>query len=111
MDALADLHGLALRQAGLEAREQQVLEDILAGRSQGMRSVSASARRNFRRTVEEQGQEEAVRQLLAVALRQQRARMSGEDKKYAERKARQEGYRRNTTEFTARVNALLAGQP
>ena len=93
------------------AREQQVLEDILAGRSQGMRSVSASARRNFRRTVEEQGQEEAVRQLLAVALRQQRARMSGEDKKYAERKARQEGYRRNTTEFTARVNALLAGQP
>lgn len=101
----------AARRAYEGEREKQVLEDILTGRSQGLRSVSAGARRNFRRTVEEQGEEEAVRQLLAVALRQQRARMTAEDKKFAERQARQEGYRRNTEAFKARVKQIEAGQP
>jgi hypothetical protein len=101
----------AARRAYEGEREQQVLEDILTGRSQGLRSVSASARRNFRRTVEEQGEEEAVRKLLAIALREQRARMTAEDKQFAERQARREGYRRNTEAFKARVKQIEAGQP
>jgi hypothetical protein len=101
----------AARRAYEGEREKRVLEGILSGSSPSLRNVSASARRNFRRTVEERGEEAAVRELLAIALRQQRAEMTAADKKTAERQARREGYRRNTTEFTSRVNALMAGQP
>ena len=91
--------------------EQKVLEGILSGERPSLRGVSANARREFRRTVREQGEEAAVRQLVDIALRQQRAAMTAADKQAAERQARREGYRRNTAEFTSRVNALMAGKP
>jgi len=71
--------------------------------------VSASARRQFREYQREYGDEEAVRQLLAIALRQQRAKMTEADKTYAERMARQEGFRPRTQAFQDRVEQIKAG--
>jgi len=90
-------------------RERQVLEQILSGDPNALRNVSASARRQFREYQREYGDEEAVRQLLAIALRQQRAKMTEADKTYAERMARQEGFRPRTQAFQDRVEQIKAG--
>lgn len=92
-------------------QELAVLEGILSGASPSLRNVSASARKEFRRIQREQGDEEAIRQLVGIALRQQRSRMSAQDKKDAERKARREGLRPSDPTFDARVRQLMAGQP
>lgn len=91
------------------AAEQQLLEGILSGSRPSLRGVSASARREFNRTVREEGEEAAIKKLVDIALRQQRARTSMQDKQTAERQARREGLRKDTPEFRQRVSQLLAG--
>jgi hypothetical protein len=100
----------AERRAFEGQRERQVLEEILSGSSPSLRNVSASARREFRRVQREEGPEEAMRQLVAIALKQQRGQMSRADKDYAERMARREGLRPKSAAFAARVDEIMAGK-
>lgn len=93
------------------AQEIATLEGILSGTSPSLRNVSASARREFQRIRRTEGDEAAIKKLVDIALKQQRSRMSTQDKKQAERQARREGLRPSDPTFDARVRQIMAGQP
>lgn len=101
----------ATRRGEEGANEKALLEDLLAGNPQAWRFVPAGAKRAFRADVEAGNPQEAWRGALRAALSSQRKEVTGYAKQQAERQARREGFTRNSTAFTERVDQLMAGQP
>lgn len=91
-------------------QEKALLEDLIAGNPRAWAFVPAGARRKFDAAVREGKTQGAWRELLGTALSQQRRGTTDVAKSAAERQALLDGYRRNTSEFNARVQQILAGQ-
>ena len=101
----------AARRGQEGVNEMALLEDLLAGNPQAWKFVPPSAKRTFRADVQDGKVQEAWRGALRAALSSQRKEVTGYAKQQAERQARREGFTRNSTAFTERVDQLMAGQP